>query len=608
MTVDNQAVVDQRGSAYRTHLAVRDQVPEGFMADVEDQLAVWLRTRKRLDLDVGHDNDLAVDGASVTVVHHEGSHGKRELMATLVEETSIGQWRTELLGSSDGWIDLTVTNSEGRFASVPNLAKYLLSVLPVGDGVGALSPEPRLIHPGNVGDVIDAVFDQRRRGLVFVCGTSHEHGLLDAFNERVPRWTREVHGLGQVFLLTPEATDVFNEASGVFGVPPWQIRTYHPQVDREDLQDSRRHRYLTAGSLGRLSDGRIAKLLGTIARSHAATQVDNPEVIRARRVFERLETNRLSDAVLQPAEPSVVQAPVLVESRSDVVELSAADADTGLLRMVKQVLGLTSVTKDELIQRLARERSSAFDSAKAAIQRVTGRLKQQEETIWRLEDEAKAALALLEDAAVDESDLRDRVDELEAEVSWLRQRLRAEGDHEAAFAPREAMDGVEQESFAGSLLDVVAAMQGKKFPRVVFCGAVDPVEHVVSVDTLGNAARTAWEVCMVLDDYARVVSAGEFSGSVEHFLKNLPKGCRGVPTKKHARGETEATMNQYGSDRVFPVPECVDSGGTTTMEAHFKLASIGMISPRLYYLDRVQTDGKVYIGYIGRHLRNTQSN
>lgn len=67
-------------------------------------------------------------------------------------------------------------------------------------------------------------------------------------------------------------------------------------------------------------------------------------------------------------------------------------------------------------------------------------------------------------------------------------------------------------------------------------------------------------------------------------------------------------MNQYGSDRVFPVPECVDSGGTTTMEAHFKLASIGMISPRLYYLDRVQTDGKVYIGYIGRHLRNTQSN
>lgn len=608
MTVDNQAVVDQRGSAYRTHLAVRDQVPEGFMADVEDQLAVWLRTRKRLDLDVGHDNDLAVDGASVTVVHHEGSHGKRELMATLVEETPIGQWRTELLGSSDGWIDLTVTNSEGRFASVPNLAKYLLSVLPVGDGVGALSPEPRLIHPGNVGDVIDAVFDQRRRGLVFVCGTSHEHGLLDAFNERVPRWTREVHGLGQVFLLTPEATDVFNEASGVFGVPPWQIRTYHPQVDREDLQDSRRHRYLTAGSLGRLSDGRIAKLLGTIARSHAATQVDNPEVIRARRVFERLETNRLSDAVLQPAEPSVVQAPVLVESRSDVVELSAADADTGLLRMVKQVLGLTSVTKDELIQRLARERSSAFDSAKAAIQRVTGRLRQQEESIWRLEDEAKAALALLEDAAVDESDLRDRVENLDAEVAWLRQRLQSEGDHEGAFTPREAMEGLEPRTGPDNLLDVLAQLKANALPRVVFCGAEEPIEQVISSDTLGNAARAAWDACRVLNDYARVVETGEFSGSVEHYLKNLPNGSFGVPTKKHARGESAATMQQFGEERVFPVPVSVDVSGMSTMQAHFKLALIGRVSPRLYYLDRTVVEGKIYVGYIGKHLRIASSN
>ena len=44
------------------------------------------------------------------------------------------------------------------------------------------------------------------------------------------------------------------------------------------------------------------------------------------------------------------------------------------------------------------------------------------------------------------------------------------------------------------------------------------------------------------------------------------------------------------------------------MTAHFKLAVIGRFTPRLYYLDRVRQDGKVYIGYIGRHLRNTQTN
>ncbi|MGN7246939.1 hypothetical protein ACTHQ1_04300 [Janibacter anophelis] len=608
MTVVGREEVDQRGSAYRTYLAVSDDVPDGFLENVEDQLAVWLRTKKQLDLDVRHDNDLTVDGASVSVTHHEGGHGKRELMATLVENTPIGQWRTELLGSSHGWIDLSVTNAEGRFASVPNLAKYLLGVLPVGDGACALSPEPRLIHPGNVDEVIDAVFDRSRRGLVFVCGTSHKHGLFDAFSERVPRWTREVHGLGQVFLLTPEATDVFNRASGVFGALPFSIRTYYPSVDREDLQDQRRHRYLTTASLARLSDDRIAKLLGTIARSHAATRVDSPHVIRARRAFERLETNRLSDAVLVRTEAPADETQVVVEPLVDSVEQLAADADTGLIRLVKQVLGIPVVTKDELLQRLARERSSALESAQAAVRRVTLRLTQQEEKIWRLEDEAKAALELLEDAAVDESDLRDRAEGLEAEVAWLRQRLQGEGDHEGAFTPREAMDGVESEAFAGTLLDVVTALQKHKLPHVVFCGAEDPVEHVVSVDTLGNAARAAWEVCRALDDYARVVSEGEFSGSVEHYLKNLPKDCRGVPTKKHARGETEATMNQFGADRIFPVPASVDASERVTMEAHFKLASIGMVSPRLYYFDRAQAEGKMYIGYIGKHLRNTQTN
>lgn len=33
-----------------------------------------------------------------------------------------------------------------------------------------------------------------------------------------------------------------------------------------------------------------------------------------------------------------------------------------------------------------------------------------------------------------------------------------------------------------------------------------------------------------------------------------------------------------------------------------------LVSPRMYYLNRTRQDGKVYIGYIGKHLRNTQTN
>lgn len=612
MTVETREPVDQRGSAYRTHLAVdrsnaSQPISDGFMDDVEHQLAAWLRS-KDLDLEVRHDNDLTADWRSVEIVHHEGGHGKRHIMATLVEDTPIGQWRTELLGSSDGWINLNVSNSEGRFASVPNLGKYLLEALPIGDGGRVLSAEPRRIHPGDIDQVVDAVFDQSRRGLVFVCGTSHEHDILEPFYERVPRWTREVYGLGQVFVLTPEATEAFNEMTGVFGTMPWSIRTYYPHADRQDLQDSRRHRYLTTASLARLGDGRISKILGTIARAHASTRVESVEVTRVRRVFDRLTTHRLSEAVLRQPEPieEVIAPPTETPVESPPKRPQPVSGQ--LIDLVSRVLGITQVTEEALLQRLAKERDAALLTASSAAKGVARRLEQQQEEIWRLEDESKAALDLLEEAAVDESDLRDRVDRLDAEASWLRQRLQSEGEHEAAFTPYEGMESEARETAPENLLELVGRLTSNALPHVVFCGSEGPVEHVVSVDSLGNAARAAWEVCRSLNDYARVVSSNEFSGSVDHYLRDRPAGCHAVPVKKHARGETTATMNQYGGERVFPVPPHVDAGGKTTMEAHFKLASIGMISPRLYYLDRAQVDGRIYIGYIGRHLHNTQSN
>lgn len=76
----------------------------------------------------------------------------------------------------------------------------------------------------------------------------------------------------------------------------------------------------------------------------------------------------------------------------------------------------------------------------------------------------------------------------------------------------------------------------------------------------------------------------------------------------HATGESIATMNQYGADRLFPVPASVDPSGKRHTTAHFRLAKIGMVSPRLYYPDDVASSGTVYIGYIGRHLRNIQTN
>jgi hypothetical protein len=44
------------------------------------------------------------------------------------------------------------------------------------------------------------------------------------------------------------------------------------------------------------------------------------------------------------------------------------------------------------------------------------------------------------------------------------------------------------------------------------------------------------------------------------------------------------------------------------MGAHFKIARKGLISPRMHYYDDAGQTGKVYVGYIGKHLPNTHTN
>jgi len=44
------------------------------------------------------------------------------------------------------------------------------------------------------------------------------------------------------------------------------------------------------------------------------------------------------------------------------------------------------------------------------------------------------------------------------------------------------------------------------------------------------------------------------------------------------------------------------------MDAHFKLGAKKTISPRMHYFDAAAIDGKIYVGYIGRHLPSPQTN
>jgi hypothetical protein len=68
------------------------------------------------------------------------------------------------------------------------------------------------------------------------------------------------------------------------------------------------------------------------------------------------------------------------------------------------------------------------------------------------------------------------------------------------------------------------------------------------------------------------------------------------------------TSPKLAALRVFPVPPAVDPTRQIFMEAHFKIAQSGIVSPRLHYYNDVRGSGQVYVGYIGTHLRNSQTN
>lgn len=59
--------------------------------------------------------------------------------------------------------------------------------------------------------------------------------------------------------------------------------------------------------------------------------------------------------------------------------------------------------------------------------------------------------------------------------------------------------------------------------------------------------------------------------------------------------------------RTFPVPVEVDTTGRIFMPAHLRLGQTGAVAPRMYFHDASASHNSIYVGYIGRHLENTQT-
>lgn len=279
----------------------------------------------------------------------------------------------------------------------------------------SLTDQPITVLPEDVDDLVATILDVDRRGLVSVAGAGNEAGVLAPSTERLPRWTGQIHGLGQAYLLVPEATALFNQKMGVFGVRHWSLRTYYPSVDRADTEDSRRHRYLTTATLNRLPPGAVGNLLGSIARSHAASHADEPDVVRVRRIFERRATERVVQALRPERQAAAPESLAETESVPAVEEVTPTRSTEGptvgtlerVLGLVRSILGIEEITEESLRARVAKDQLLRDSAAEA-----TSLIEEQQDSIFVLQDDLGQASKALDDAQLDEAELHEQLDDL----------------------------------------------------------------------------------------------------------------------------------------------------------------------------------------------------
>ncbi|PWJ26224.1 hypothetical protein ATK17_2371 [Branchiibius hedensis] len=596
----------------RDYLAfMRCDAGDNWLPDAESQVHSWLAGRKDLDVDLHADGDV-VDGDRTVTVRRLENGPARDLKVTLVEpNTPTGTWTTELVvhderGSED-WIYLSVTNDEGRFVATPRLARYLMQVLPLGDGSLSYVDAPQVFRADQVERLIEVLSDQRRHGLVFVAGTD-DRIPIDAFMRQVDDWAAQVYGLAQVIVLDAEATREFHDRVGVrLATPAWTIRTYRPGVDFSDPSDGRRHRILGTERLAGHSEGRIRFLLGEIARSHASERQLPSAVVRVLRRFERVENRRLLDVLQEPdtapeseviEAPSVAPAPVVedVPKSPDPVDPESRTQ----LRLVKQILNLKEITESGLRDIAGRLTRHSIERANAA--KVAQRLEDLQTQVEGLRDGNSELLEALQEEQLEHEVTRLDLDALSDRNKWLEDRLKALGDYEPSYAATPAEFIESRPRDFGELLDRIEAMK-----EVEFTGDSDAVIELEAVDGNNAALRTAWDAVLALADYVRSRADGQCDQSLSHYLRHTPTGYRTFPPGKFAETETGETMKRFGAERQFPVPTSYDPDGQAMMKAHFKLAKIGPITPRMHVLDGNPKQPIVFIGYIGPHLTNTKT-
>lgn len=597
----------------------------------ESQLRQWLMEKKR----DRRSNVIADDwsgpgvhelGPSVAlhVVHddYEGEQVRRHLYR-LVEENPIGTfvvsvYAASLARSVDNPQTIVIevekpgTDLETALATVdpPRMVRTLLNAVEIRDGQTRLTGNPIQVRAGETQQIVRAITDPRRTASVVVAG-SFAPDLDEGWAAAVGSLTRQSVGVAATFVARADAIQELDAALGdSHWVGPGRIRTYLPKVDLSDPTDSLRHKWLGPATLTRSLDGRVvstslqrrhaeiarrrfveAELPSDVRRTMGVLRRAETTVLREVKVAARVAQDRLQDALSNPSSPT-----------------AANDGTTHWYQRARQSVRRWLRIDDPQPAHL--DDLDAYIAEKVADAQIAGeQLVEAASREDELQSQVEALQRRTEDMELDLAQVEQFDIESQRELTELRRRLARSVDPDTYVEPPStewgAPDSVEE------LVRRITPGEGSHaaLALVEFTGDFDNALEVDRRYPSGLYARTLWLYVRVLHDYAASKSRGDFSGSLHMYLNDdRIDGTKCAPVR-HASRESDSVLQNtsWRAERIFPVPTTVDPSSTVLMDAHFKPTHRDTFAPRMHYYDDTASTGKIYIGYIGKHLTNTQT-
>ena len=574
----------------------------------------------------------------------------------------------------EGWLETTDQDEAIQEFSTPRIVRNVIGGRRAHAGPTRVTAKPRPVMRGEEEFVTGQIHDPERT-IPITVAVSPASEANQRWGQLVDNLVRNSMGMALTYTVPFEAAQDLNELlPDDLQVPPGTARTFLPDIDLENPNESLRHRSIGARALADAAFSRRGEttvrhfLRKAHARSARRSALARPLPKEARRTValtnEALAKAHLAQRVEQqvaqkteaafPAVPATAPIPVeeipaeqipaeqtsVGKSRSEKVaveepqtERTPTEKPQVLPGEVRKLTSLAAIGERILSFLRGRFGAKAAElDPVAEIQQTYQSLDEKKTEVDALWDEYGRESAQLEKKvrALEEASAAQQAKHQELQLDLAAEQIDAANLQRKLDYYRSQLLKLKETDLLDPVLDgdwgsptdidelvdrltPAARNAGREnHPvslRVVYTGNREDLEPIAKADIGGWAAKI-WTYIHALHDYAELKAAGGFEGGFQQYLENdLASGAK-TALRNYAQTESESVKEnpKWREQRVFPVPTSVVPAGRVFMGSHFKIRTETGLYPRIYFHDATAKDGKIYVGYIGKHLTNTLTN